>query len=111
MHGLAVYVKEGLPSERDLSLENSASSYLCMAGNRSKRALEAAKFAYANKTKESFTSQKLWSRDFWRIANSVLNIGKSAIPPLFNCPEVFSSTSDKAKLFSENASTTLILMT
>ena len=29
MHGLAVYVKEGLPFERDLSLENSADSYLC----------------------------------------------------------------------------------
>ena len=29
MHGLAVYVKEGLPFPRDLSLENSADSYLC----------------------------------------------------------------------------------
>ena len=29
MHGLAVYVKEGLPFTRDLSLENSADSYLC----------------------------------------------------------------------------------
>ena len=29
MHGLAVYVKEGLPFVRDLSLENSADSYLC----------------------------------------------------------------------------------
>ena len=29
MHGLAVYVKEGLPFARDLSLENSADSYLC----------------------------------------------------------------------------------
>ena len=29
MHGLAVYVKEGLPFARDLSLENSAASYLC----------------------------------------------------------------------------------
>ena len=29
MNGLAVYVKEGLPSARDLSLENSADSYLC----------------------------------------------------------------------------------
>ena len=28
MHGLAVYVKEGLPFVRDLSLENSADSYL-----------------------------------------------------------------------------------
>ena len=28
MHGLAVYVKEGLPFARDVSLENSADSYL-----------------------------------------------------------------------------------
>ena len=30
MHGLAVYVKEGLPFARDLSLENYADSYLCL---------------------------------------------------------------------------------
>ena len=29
MHGFAVYVKEGLPFARDVSLENSADSYLC----------------------------------------------------------------------------------
>ena len=29
VHGLAVYVKEGLPFARDLSLENSADFYLC----------------------------------------------------------------------------------
>ena len=68
--------------------------------NHCKRVLEAAKLAYANKTKESITSQKLGSRDFWRIANSVLNKGKSAIPPLFNGPELLSSASDKAKLFA-----------
>ena len=72
------------------------------ASNHCKRVLEAAKLAYASKTKESITSQKLGSRDFWRIANSVLNKGKSAIPPLFNGPEVLSSASDKAKLFAEN---------
>ena len=72
--------------------------------NCCKRVLEAAKLAYANETKESITSQKLGSRDFWRIANSVLNKGKSAIPPLFNGPEMLSSASDKAKLFAENFS-------
>ena len=30
MHGLAVYAKEGLSLARDLSLENSADSYLCI---------------------------------------------------------------------------------
>ena len=69
------------------------------ASNRCKRVLEAAKLTYANKTKESITSQKLGSRDFWRIANSVLNKDKSAIPPLFNGPEVLSSAFDKEKLF------------
>ena len=29
MHGLTVYVKEGLPLAWNLSLENSADSYLC----------------------------------------------------------------------------------
>ena len=29
MHGFAVYVKEGLPFARGLSLENSTDSYLC----------------------------------------------------------------------------------
>ena len=29
MHGLAVYVKEGLPFARDLSLESPEDSYLC----------------------------------------------------------------------------------
>ena len=74
------------------------------ASNCCKRVLEATKLAYASKTKESITSQKLDSRDFWRIANSVLNKGKSAIPPLFNGLEVLSSASDKAKLFAENFS-------
>ena len=58
------------------------------ASNHCKTVLEAAKLAYANTTKESITSQKPGSHDFWRIANSVLNKGKSAIPPLFNGPEV-----------------------
>ena len=74
------------------------------ASNHCKRVLEAAKLAYTNKTKESITSQKLGSHDFWQIANSVLNKGKSAIPPLFNDLEVLSSASDKAKLFAENVS-------
>ena len=74
------------------------------ASNHCKRVLDATKLAYANKTKESITSQKLGSRDFWRIANSVLSKGKSAIPPLFNGLEVLSSASDKAKLFAANFS-------
>ena len=74
------------------------------ASNRCKRVLEAAKLAYATKTKESIPSQKLGSRDFWQIANSVVNKGKSAIPPLFNRSEVLSTASDKAKLCAKNFS-------
>ena len=50
------------------------------------------------------TSQKLGSRDFWGIANIVLNISKSAIPLLINGPEVLSYASDKAKSFAKNFS-------
>ena len=49
-------------------------------------------------------SHNLGFRDFWRIANNVLNKGKSAIPPLFNGPEVLCSASDKTKLFAKNFS-------
>ena len=49
------------------------------SSNRCKRVLEVAKLAYANKTKQSITSQELCSRDFWQMAISVLNKGKSAI--------------------------------
>ena len=50
---------------------------------------------------KSITSQKLGSRDFWQIANSVLNKGKSTTPPLLNGPEVLPSVSDKAKSFAD----------
>ena len=74
------------------------------ASNPCKRVLEAAKLAYANKTKEPITSQKLGSHGFWKIAFNVLSKGKSAIPTLFNCPEVLPPASDQAKLFAENFS-------
>ena len=75
------------------------------ANNGCKRVLEVAEFAYATKTKESITSQELGSRDFWRIANSVLKRGNSALPLLFNEQEVLPSAPDKAKLFVKNFST------
>ena len=49
------------------------------ANNCCKSVLEAVKLAYVNKTKESITCQKPGSWDFWQIANSILNKGKSAI--------------------------------
>ena len=109
-------IKIGMQFKRDMRINKSIKQYkkekyvgnrrlnitYQKASNHCKRVLEAAKLAYATKTKESITSQKLGSRDFWRIANSVFNKGKSAIPPLFDCPEVLSSASDKAKCFAEN---------
>ena len=74
------------------------------ASNYCERVLAAAKIVYVNKMKQSITSQKHGSCNFWGIANSVLNKGKSAIPPLFNGSEVLSSVSDKAKFFPENFS-------
>ena len=88
-HFFCLY-KQNKSSESKVKFINSS--------NRCKRILEAAKLAYANKTKESITFQKLSSGDFWRIANSVLNRGKSAILSLFNVLEMLSSTSDIAKL-------------
>ena len=75
-----------------------------------KRVLEAAQLAYAYKTKESNTSQKLGSRDFCRIANSIFSKGKSAIPHLFNGLEVLSSASEKKNRLLETFLRTLVLM-
>ena len=71
--------------------------------------LKAAKITYANKTKQYIFSQKLGSHNFWGITNSVLNIGKSAIPPLFNSSDVLSSPYHKVKLFAKNLSKSLNL--
>ena len=63
-----------------------------------------AKLAYSNKTKESITSQKFGPQDIWRIANSVLNKGKSAVTLLFNGLEMMSSVSAVVKFFAESFS-------
>ena len=76
------------------------------ASNCFKRVFETAKLDYANEIKKSVTSQKLDSSDFWSIANSILNEGKSTISPLFNSPKMLSSSSDTVQSFSENFSNT-----
>ena len=81
------------------------------ASNRCKRVLEAAKHTYATKTKESITSLKLGSRDFWQIANSILNKGKSAIFPLFNRPKVLLLHLIKQNYLLKTFPRTQILMT
>ena len=77
---------------------------LRQAINRCKRAFEAAKLAYGNKTIEFITYQKLSSWDFWQIPNSVLSKVESDIPPLFNNAEVLPSASHEAKLFPNSFS-------
>ena len=62
--------------------------------NRLQKALEAAKLTSANKTKETITSQRLGSRNFWRVDNSLLSKVKSTIPPLLHGPELLSFASD-----------------
>ena len=66
--------------------------------------LKLPKLHMLKKKQKSIISQKFGSQDFWQIASSVLNTGKSAIPPLFNIIEVLSSVSDKAKLVAKNFS-------
>ena len=56
---------------------------LGLASNCCKRVLETAKLMYTNKTKEFITYQKHGSQEVWQIANSIVNKGKSAIPPMF----------------------------
>ena len=74
------------------------------ASNRCRWVLEAARLVYVNKTNKFITSQNFGSRDSWRIANSVLNRDKSAIPSLFSRLEVLSFASDKAKLLAKSVS-------
>ena len=52
----------------------------------------------------SITFQKFDSQDFWQIANSVFNKGKSVIPLPFTVLQVLSFAYDKAKLFAKNFS-------
>ena len=76
------------------------------ASNHCKTVLEASKLVYAKKTKGLIISKKRCFRNLSRIANSVLNKGKSAIPSLLYliCSGVLPSASDKAKLFPKNFS-------
>ena len=64
--------------------------------NHWKRVLEAAKLAYGNKI--------AWLLGLLANCYSVFSKGRSTIPPQFNSPEVFSSASDRVKLFAKNLS-------
>ena len=51
-------------------------------------------------TKTRISTQKLGSREFWKIYNNIFRKGKSNTPPLFCDPEVVSCSKDKAELFA-----------
>ena len=63
-----------------MALQSASNVKFRQASNHCKSVIiiiaKAPKLAYANKTKESITSQKLGSCDFWRIVNSALSKGK-----------------------------------
>ena len=80
------------------------------ASNYCKRILEDAKLAYINKTRVHHFPET-WVSGLLQLANGVFDKGKSAIPPLFNDPEVLSSASDEAKFLLKTFLRTLILMT
>ena len=82
-------------------LSEEARKQFRAASNRCKRVIEEAKREYAERTRDAISSQKLGSRDFWRIHNSVMNKGKSVIPPLSNGPEILSSSTSKAQLLGK----------
>ena len=63
------------------------------------------------KQKNPSLPRNLVLRTFGELLTVFSTKGKSAMPPLFNGPEVLSSASDKEKLFAETFLETLILMT
>ena len=78
------------------------------ASNCCERVLEAAKLAYINKTRVHHFPET-WVSGL--LVFGVFDKGKSAVPPLFNDPEVLSSASDEAKFLLKPFLRTLILMT
>ena len=86
--GIDVYIRHGKYQVKPLSspwflatffVSNKCSESKVkfrQASNYCKRIFEAAKLAYATKTKEFITFQKLGSQAFWQIANSVFKNAK-----------------------------------
>ena len=68
-----------------------------------KETLHEAKSRYALHVRESIANQKLGSKDFWRIYNSVMNRNKSSIPALAKDDDnrsMATSSAEKAELLS-----------
>ena len=75
------------------------------ARNRCKAVLNKAKSNYSKLTRSKIESQKLGSRDFWKIFNSSYRKGRSTVPPLFVGAQVLTSSQDKAEVFGQSFST------
>ena len=74
-----------------------------------KETLHQAKSRYASYVRDSIDNQKLGSKDFWRIYNSVMKRDKSSIPALsIDNTHMATSSADKAKFlcqeFAKNSS-------
>uniref|UniRef100_T2M7Y8 Man(5)GlcNAc(2)-PP-dolichol translocation protein RFT1 n=1 Tax=Hydra vulgaris TaxID=6087 RepID=T2M7Y8_HYDVU len=88
--------------QKNNSLENKR--LFIIARNRCKKVLSDAKLHYSQFTKSRILSQKLGSKDFWKIFNSIINKGRSNIPSLIHGTDLITSPKDKAELFAKNFS-------
>ena len=73
-----------------------------------KETLHEAKSRYASHVRDSIATQKLGSKDFWRIYNSVMNRNKSTIPALNSNDTkapMATSSAEKAELLSTQFAT------
>ena len=92
---------------RDRTVENL--KLFKVARAKCRRTLQFAKDNYANYTANSIANQRLGSKDFWRIVNSVLKRNKSSLPSLSTGSDRMATTSaEKAELlcstFAQNSS-------
>ena len=99
MHGLAVYVKEGLLFAQDLSLENSADSHLYFR----LALLHSVSYFFFLYRSRSLALCTVFDSISYNL-DEVLSINPSANVFVFGDFKVLSSASDKAKLFAENFS-------
>ncbi|CAI9721180.1 Hypothetical predicted protein [Octopus vulgaris] len=77
--------------------------------NHCRAVIRDAKQDYEQHIHDRISSQKVGSHDFWRIIKSVRGNNKSSIPPLFNGPEVLTTSNDKSELFAQLFSSHFIL--
>jgi len=85
---------------REDSIENKR--LFSTARNRCKNVLQNARDNYQESVKAKISTQRLGSREFWKIFNSVTKKGKSVIPPLLDGPRVVSSTRGKAEILASS---------